>query len=108
MAHGRDGGPLWDETMMAASELSLLGERLRPPKQSTMNSRLPKRMVSPWEKSSHDRRSLLAVTVSVDDGTIGTSRGKARYKSPYLARQLSLFSAPVRTNWSRSCIPFSR
>jgi hypothetical protein len=28
--------------MMAASEPSYVGERLRPPKQSAMNSRLPK------------------------------------------------------------------
>jgi hypothetical protein len=33
---------------------------------------------------------------SVDEGTIGTSRGKARCKSPFLARQLSVFFAPLR------------
>jgi hypothetical protein len=30
--------------------------------------------------------------VYIDDGTIGTSRGKAHYKSPFLMHQLSLFT----------------
>jgi hypothetical protein len=34
------------------------------------------------------------------DGTIGTSREKARYKSPFLAQQLSVFYAPATTGWS--------
>jgi hypothetical protein len=42
MAHSGDGGPLRVEPMTVPSELSLLGERLRPPKYSVMNSRLPK------------------------------------------------------------------
>jgi hypothetical protein len=46
MAWNRNGGPLWVEPMMAASEPSLLGERLRPPKQTAINSRLRKQMVS--------------------------------------------------------------
>jgi hypothetical protein len=33
--------------------------------------------------------------VSTDEGTIETSRAKARYKSPFLAHQLSVFSAPA-------------
>jgi hypothetical protein len=33
---------------------------------------------------------------SFSDGTIGTSRGKAHYKSPYLVCQLSVFFAPAR------------
>jgi hypothetical protein len=33
--------------------------------------------------------------VSTDEGTIRTSRGIARFKFPYLARQLSVFSAPA-------------
>jgi hypothetical protein len=94
MAHRGDGGLLWDEPMTAASEPSLLGERLRSLKQSVMNS--------------HDRRSPLAATVSTDDGTIRTSRGKAHCKSPYLAHQLSVFSTSARTEWSRSHIPVLR
>jgi hypothetical protein len=31
-----------------------------------------------------------------DEGTIGTSRGKAHYKSPFLPRQLLVFFAPAR------------
>jgi hypothetical protein len=31
-----------------------------------------------------------------DEGTIGISRGKARCKSPFLARQLLVFFAPAR------------
>jgi hypothetical protein len=42
MAYNRDGGPLLVEPMKAAPESFLLGERLRPPKQSTMNSMLLK------------------------------------------------------------------
>jgi hypothetical protein len=34
MARSGDGALLWVEPMIAASEPSLLGERLRPPKQS--------------------------------------------------------------------------
>jgi hypothetical protein len=34
--------------------------------------------------------------VSADEVTIRTSRGKACYKSPFLARQLSVFFAPTR------------
>jgi hypothetical protein len=50
-------------------------------------------MVSPREKTLHDKRSPSAATVSADEGTIGMSRGKARYKSPFLVRQLSVFFA---------------
>jgi hypothetical protein len=42
MARNGDRGLLWVEPMKAASEPSPLGERLRPPKQSVMNLRLPK------------------------------------------------------------------
>jgi hypothetical protein len=72
MARGGDGGPLQVDPMMAASEPSLLGERLRPLKQLVMNSRLPKQMVSPREKPPHDRCSPLVVMANVDDGTIRT------------------------------------
>jgi hypothetical protein len=56
--------------MMVAPEPSPMGERLRPLKRSAMNSRLPKRMVSPREKTSHDRCSPSAATASADEGTI--------------------------------------
>jgi hypothetical protein len=42
MAHNGDGGPLRVEPMKVASKPSLQGERLRPPKQSKINSMLPK------------------------------------------------------------------
>jgi hypothetical protein len=42
------------------------------------------------------------------DRTIRTSRGKARCKSPFLAHQLSMFSASTRIGWSRSHIPVLR
>jgi hypothetical protein len=58
MARNGNGGPLWVESMAAAFEPSLRGERLRPSNQMAMNSMLPKRMVSPREKPSHDRHSL--------------------------------------------------
>jgi hypothetical protein len=100
--------PLWVEPMAATSKLSLLEERLRPTNQLVMNLRLPKWMVLLREKSQHDRNSPLAVMVSTDEGTIGTSGGKARYKSPFLARLLSVFSAPIRIGWSRSRVPILR
>jgi hypothetical protein len=96
MARSGYGGPPRAEPMTMASEPSPMGERLRPPKWSEMNSRLPKRMVLPRENPPHDRRSPSAVTESADDGTIETSRVKARYKSPYQVCQLSMFFAPAR------------
>jgi hypothetical protein len=57
MARCGDGGPPWVESMAMASELSQVQERLRPPKRSAMNSRLPKRIILPREKPPHDRRS---------------------------------------------------
>jgi hypothetical protein len=84
MAHSGDNGLLWVEPAMVASEMSLLGERLWSPKQSVVNSRLPKQMVSLREKPPHDRHSSLATTVSADEGTIRMSRGKMRCKSAFL------------------------
>jgi hypothetical protein len=42
MARSGDGGPQWVEPMKAMPESFLMGERLKPLKQSAMNSRLPK------------------------------------------------------------------
>jgi hypothetical protein len=108
MACSVDGGPPQVEPMTMVSEPSAMGERLSPSNRSAMNSRLPKRMVSPREKSPHDRRSPPTVMASTDDGTIGTSRRKACYKSPFSAHQQSVFSTPIRIGWSRSCIPVLR
>jgi hypothetical protein len=94
MARSGDSSPLWFEPMRAASESLPLGERLRLPKQSAMNSRIFKQTVSPWEKPPHVKCSPSTETASADEGTIRTSRGKVCYKSPYLACQLSVFSAP--------------
>jgi hypothetical protein len=77
-------------------EPSHMGETLRPPKWSVMNSRLSKRMVLPRENPPHNKRSPPAATVSTDDGTIGTSRGKARCKCPFLARQLQVLFSSAR------------
>jgi hypothetical protein len=57
-----------------------------------MNSRLPKRTVSPREKPLHVKHSPSAETTSEEEGTIGTSKRKGRYKSPFLVRQLLVFS----------------
>jgi hypothetical protein len=92
MARSGNGGSPWPEPMTMASEPSPMGERL------------PKRMVSLREKPQHNKSSPSTTMVSVDDGTIRTSRGKARCKSPYLARELSVFFASTRTRWSRSCV----
>jgi hypothetical protein len=45
MSHSGVYGLLWVEPMTVASEPSLLGERLRPPKLSTMDLRLPMQIV---------------------------------------------------------------
>jgi hypothetical protein len=84
MAHSGDGVLLRVEPMTVAPEPSPMGERLWPSKRSAMNSRHPKRMVLPMEKTLHDRRSPFVATVSANVGTIGTSRGKTCCKSPYL------------------------
>jgi hypothetical protein len=60
-----------------------------------MNSKLPRQMVSPGEKPPHVKCSPSVEKTSVDEGTIGTSRGKAHCKSPFLACQLSVFSSPA-------------
>jgi hypothetical protein len=48
------------------------------------------------ENPSHVNHSPLAVSVIADEGSIETSRGKARCKSPYLERQLSVFFVSAR------------
>jgi hypothetical protein len=95
MTHRGDGDPLRVKPMKAATELLLLGERLKPPKSSAMNSKLPRRTVSPREKPPHVKRSPSAATASADKRTIKTSREKAQCKSPYQTRQLSVFSTPA-------------
>jgi hypothetical protein len=84
MAHRGDGGQLWVECMKAVLELLLLGERLMPPKWSAINSKLSRRMVSLRKKPPHVKHSPSAEKVSVDEGTIRMSRGKAHYKSPFI------------------------
>jgi hypothetical protein len=53
--------------MKAAPESFLLGERLRPPKQSAMNSRLSKRTVLLREKPLHVKHSPSAEMASADE-----------------------------------------
>jgi hypothetical protein len=67
----RSDGPLRAGTMMTAPEPPPRGERLRPLNWSVMNSRLPKRMVSPGGKPSPGERSPLVTGMNTDDGTIG-------------------------------------
>jgi hypothetical protein len=74
--------------------------------QSTVNSRLPKRMVLPEARPMPVGLLLLATKESFGEGTIGTFRGKSRYKSPFLAHQLLLFFASARyrvVNITHSC-----
>jgi hypothetical protein len=61
-----------------------------------MNSKLPRRTVSPRGKPLHVSHSLSAGMMIIDEGTIGMSRGKACCKPSYLVCQLSVFYAPVR------------
>jgi hypothetical protein len=67
MAHNRVGGPLRGEPMKVELKSFLLGERLRPVKQSAMNSRLPKRMVLLREKPPHVKHSPSVEMVSADE-----------------------------------------
>jgi hypothetical protein len=96
IAHYGDDDPLRAEHMTTAFEPPPMGERIRPPKRSAMNSRLPKQMVSPREKPSHNKHSPPMATMSTNDGTIRTSRGKECCKSPNLAHKLSVFFALAR------------
>jgi hypothetical protein len=96
MAYRGDGGSLQVEPMKAASKSSILGERLRPPKQSVMNSTLPKWIVSQRENPPHNRRSPSVEMASADETTIRMSRGKAHCKSPFLACHQSVFFRPTR------------
>jgi hypothetical protein len=67
MARNGVGGSLRGEPMKAVLESFLLGERLRLPKQSAMNSMLPKRTVSLTVKPPHVKRSLSVETASGDE-----------------------------------------
>jgi hypothetical protein len=62
-----DGDPLRVVATKMAPELLPLGERLMLPKESAMNSRVPKQMVSPREKPPQVRYSPSVVMSSVDD-----------------------------------------
>jgi hypothetical protein len=53
-------------------------------------------MVSLRENPPHVRHSPSVAMMIVDEGTIETSTGKARCKSPYLACQLLVFLASAR------------
>jgi hypothetical protein len=66
MAHSGVGGLLRGEPMKVAPESFLLGQRLRLPKQSTMNSRLQNRAISPRDKPLHVKCSPSVEMVSVD------------------------------------------
>jgi hypothetical protein len=82
--------------MKAVLESFFLGERFGPPKQSVMNSRLPKWTVLPREKSLHVKYSPSVEMAIVDEWTIRTFKGKSHYKSSFLACQLSVFSASAK------------
>jgi hypothetical protein len=92
----KDGDPLCTIPTKMVPESPSTGERLRRPRRSAVNSRLPKQMVSPGARPMSDRLLPLAMKESLGEITIGTSRGKAYYKSPYLARQLSVFLPSTR------------
>jgi hypothetical protein len=66
------------------------------PRRLVVNSRLPKWMVLPGARPTPVGSLPLETKESFSEGTIGTSRGKAHYKSLFLACQLSVFFAPAR------------
>jgi hypothetical protein len=61
-----------------------------------MNSKLSRRTISQRKNPPHIRSSPSEAMTSAYEGTIRTFREKARYKSPFLAHQLLIFSAPAR------------
>jgi hypothetical protein len=87
----KHGDALCTILMNMALESHSWGERLRRPMQSALNSRLSKWMVLPKARLALVGLLPLATKESFHEGTIGTSRGKACCKSPFLAHQLSVF-----------------
>jgi hypothetical protein len=81
--------------MMTVHELSLGGEA-QAAESNGDELKIPKEDGFTGEKSSHDKCSLSVAVASANDGTIRTSRGKVLCKSPFPARQRSVFFAPVR------------
>jgi hypothetical protein len=61
-----------------------------------MNFRLSKWMVLHEARPMLVGLLLLVINDNFGAGTIKTSSGKARYKSPFLARQLSMIFTPER------------
>jgi hypothetical protein len=95
MAHRRDGDLLRVGPMKAVPELLTLGEWIRPPKKSVMNSKVPRRPISLKEKPPDINRSLSTLTTSEDQGTIRTSGRKVRCEFTIIVCQLSVFFAPA-------------
>jgi hypothetical protein len=71
----KDGDPLCTIPMNTAPEPLSSEEKLRLPKRSTMNSKLPKWMVSPRVNPAPVRLFLLATMVGFDERTVETFRG---------------------------------
>jgi hypothetical protein len=92
----RQRDPLWTIPMNMAPESHSWGERFRLPMRSVVNSMLPKQMVLSRARPTPLGLLLLATKQSFNEGTIRTSTGKACYKSPFLACQLSVFFVPAR------------
>jgi hypothetical protein len=92
----RDGDPMWTIPTNMAHESHSLGERLRRPRRSVVNSRLSKWMVLPRDRLTPVGLLPLATNESFGEGTIGTSRENTCCKSPFSTRQLSVFFAPAR------------
>jgi hypothetical protein len=68
----REGDPLLTIPTNMAPELCSWGERLRWPRQSVMNFRLPKWMVLPGAKLTPVELLSLVMNESFGDGSIGT------------------------------------
>jgi hypothetical protein len=87
----RDGDPSYTIPMKMELESHSWGEILRWPRRSTVNSRLPKRMVLPRARPMSVGLLPLAMKESFGEGTIRISKGKAHCKSPFLVHQLLVF-----------------
>jgi hypothetical protein len=95
MAQYRGSGPMQAGPMTMAPEPSPGGE-VQAAELISDELKIPKVDSFTEGKPSHDKCSPPAVAASANDGTIGTSRGKAHCKSPFLACQLSVFFAWTR------------
>jgi hypothetical protein len=91
----RNAGSVW---------VASLGERLGPPKQSAMNSRIPKRTILLSKNPPHVMHSPSTVMANSDEWTIRISRGKHVASPPSWHPNCQCFLHHQIIGWSRLCV----